>query len=74
MEYIDGVDLKNYIKMKGGRLTPEEVVYIITKVSGALKAIHNLNVLHRDISPDNILPLKFFGFVFLRILLRNVSD
>ncbi|MBE6704359.1 MAG: serine/threonine protein kinase [Ruminococcaceae bacterium] len=54
MEYLDGIDLKNYITKKGGRLTEQEVVAIVKGVCEALMTVHSAQILHRDISPDNI--------------------
>lgn len=54
MEYLDGMDLKHYIQMCGGKLTQENVVHIARVISDALVITHSMNVLHRDISPDNI--------------------
>ena len=54
MEYLEGCDLKHYIKEQGGRITQEQVVLILNVITDALFITHNLNVLHRDISPDNI--------------------
>lgn len=54
MQYLDGIDLKEYLKRKGGKLSPEEAVSILTPVMDALREIHRTGVIHRDISPDNI--------------------
>lgn len=54
MEYLNGITLKNYIK-KHGKLSDGQALFIIDKVTTALKAIHKEKVLHRDISPDNIM-------------------
>ncbi len=54
MEYLDGTDLKHYIKEKGGKISEEETLYIAQKVAEALMIVHSTDVLHRDISPDNI--------------------
>lgn len=55
MEYIDGMDMKRYAKAKGGRLLPEEVFYLLKDVLKALNELHKKNIIHRDISPDNIM-------------------
>ncbi len=54
MEYLDGTDLKRFIKLNGGKLSQEKVLYVANVVTDALVITHSLNVLHRDISPDNI--------------------
>lgn len=55
MEYIDGTDMKRYAKSRGGRLLPEEVFALLKDVLRSLDAIHRDNIIHRDISPDNIM-------------------
>lgn len=54
MEYLDGIDLKGYVAKKGGKISEDEAVVIMTEVCEALVAIHSTGTLHRDISPDNI--------------------
>ena len=54
MEYVNGVDLKKYIAMRGGRLPYDEALDILVPVTYALIIVHSIDVLHRDISPDNI--------------------
>ncbi|MCM1307622.1 MAG: protein kinase, partial [Butyrivibrio sp.] len=61
MEYLDGVDLKHYIKSCGGRLSQENALFIMNVITDALLIAHSMNVLHRDISPDNIFVMKDGG-------------
>ena len=58
MEYLDGVDLKHFVKERGGKLPQENVLYIANIITDALLIAHSMNVLHRDISPDNIFILN----------------
>ncbi len=58
MEYIDGVNLKQYAQEKGGRLMPEEVFSLLRDALKALNEVHKKNIIHRDISPDNIMLTK----------------
>lgn len=55
MEYLPGMTLKSYLKSKGGRIGCEEVIPIADAVITALKEIHAGGIIHRDISPDNIM-------------------
>lgn len=54
MEYLDGITLENYVK-KYGALTPAQTLYIVDKLTMALVVLHSGEVLHRDISPDNVM-------------------
>lgn len=54
MEYLRGRTLKQYIR-DNGSLTAPKALYVAECVSNALAAAHGASVLHRDISPDNII-------------------
>lgn len=54
MDYINGMTLKKYIR-QNGPMPPEEVLRLIKPVIVSLEAVHKEGILHRDISPDNIL-------------------
>ncbi len=67
MEYMDGKTLKEYTKEQGGRLPWEEAVRILTGICDDLQVVHEAGILHRDISPDNIMlctdgSIKLFDF------------
>ena len=53
MEYIDGMDLKRYLAGTGRLGWPQLAVYV-KPVMRALAVLHSKNMIHRDISPDNI--------------------
>lgn len=54
MEFLDGVNYKEYIKEEGGRVAPEKALEVTQAVLTALMEVHKSGILHRDISPDNI--------------------
>lgn len=54
MEYLDGITLEKYVG-EYGTLSPENAIYIADKLTMALTILQSAGVLHRDISPDNIM-------------------
>ena len=54
MEYVDGKNLKEYIREKGP-LPVNEAVHITRQIAEALQQAHAAGVVHRDIKPQNIL-------------------
>ena len=53
MEYLNGVTLSEFIKI--GSLGIESSLAITVNICQALKAIHAAGIIHRDVSPDNIM-------------------
>lgn len=58
MEYMDGITLKQYTKEEGGKVGWQRAVEIITSICEDLQVVHEGEILHRDISPDNIMVCK----------------
>lgn len=54
MEYLKGPTLEEHIKQYG-RMKPEYVFQIMKPVMRSLEKIHQAGMVHRDISPDNIM-------------------
>lgn len=54
MKYIEGDSIKKYVKAKG-KMDGQEVLRLMKPILGSLCKIHSTGLLHRDISPDNIL-------------------
>ncbi len=59
MEFLDGVSLKKYLQRKGGKISVEEVLTIMRPIMDSLTQVHKIGLIHRDISPDNILITKY---------------
>ncbi len=55
MEYVDGRDLKKYAADEGGKLSPSAALKLLKPVAVSLKQLHANGIIHRDISPDNIM-------------------
>ena len=54
MEYLYGCTLKQYIREHGGRLSTDYILHICLSVLDALAVVHASDMIHRDISPENI--------------------
>ena len=54
MEYVQGEDLKSFIR-RSGRLTVDKAVTIAGQVSEGLAEAHRQGVVHRDLKPQNIM-------------------
>jgi serine/threonine-protein kinase len=52
MEMIEGIPLSK--KMNEGPLSPDDVAILGARVAHGLSAAHRKGVIHRDVSPDNI--------------------
>lgn len=57
MEYLDGETLREKLEREG-KIPLDEALNIMMPVIGALKEVHKEGILHRDISPDNIMITK----------------
>lgn len=55
MDYVAGENLKKYLADNGGRLDENTVLALMKPVLESLYEIHNQGLIHRDISPDNIM-------------------
>ena len=54
MEYLTGMTLKDYV-YSCGTISAEQALYIADRIAWAFRDLHRDNVLHRDVSPDNIM-------------------
>lgn len=57
MEFIPGKTLKTIILEKE-KFSIDEAVKIVSKVASILEKVHEFGIIHRDISPDNIMLLE----------------
>ena len=57
MEYLDGITLREYIRINGC-LSPETLFRKMIPVAESLSRIHDAGVIHRDITPNNMMILK----------------
>jgi len=68
MEFVEGETLEELIR-RSGRLEVRLALEIVTQVAAGLAAIHERNLVHRDIKPTNIMVmLKEEGSVTTKII------
>ena len=65
MEFLDGTTLNEYLKRNAMSL--EQGLFVMKSIISALRSIHADGVIHRDVSPDNIMlcsngKVKLFDF------------
>jgi eukaryotic-like serine/threonine-protein kinase len=77
LEYVDGVDLREYIERKG-KLDPEEARIITLQATRALVHAHAQGIIHRDIKPSNFLVARPEGGILVKLtdlgLAREAGD
>ena len=55
MEYVDGTTFKDLTESRGGRIPPEELIGMMEPLFSALGDMHAKGLIHRDISPENLM-------------------
>ncbi len=55
MEFIDGTTLTELTGQRGGVMPAWELLHLIEPLFDSLTAMHELGLIHRDISPDNLM-------------------
>ena len=73
MEYLPGGDLMNLLIEKD-TLTEKDAKFYISELILAIESIHNLDCIHRDIKPDNILIDKNGHIKLSDFGLAKISD
>lgn len=76
MQHIDGISVKKYIS-EHGSMPADRVLETIRPVLLALEQVHNTGIVHRDISPDNLMIKKDGSLVLIDFgaaRMRNVDN
>lgn len=55
MEYVEGTNFMDLTDQYGGRIPPEKLFPLLRPLFAALGAVHGAGLIHRDISPDNLM-------------------
>ncbi len=55
LDYVEGLDLLDVLDTQPELLRPDDIKRLLLKLLEALSYVHSNGILHRDISPDNIL-------------------
>lgn len=55
MEYLDGQNMRQMMKSQNGGINVTLAKEVFVTVASALMPIHNRGILHRDLSPENII-------------------
>lgn len=58
MSYLGNISLYQYVAENGGALQESQAKDIILPLTSALAYLHNRNILHLDIKPDNIMMVR----------------
>lgn len=53
MDYVEGPPLEHF--MKNGGMSAEDLLKVVKRVAQGLQAAHRRKIVHRDLSPDNII-------------------
>ncbi|CAK9301425.1 unnamed protein product [Gordionus sp. m RMFG-2023] len=54
LEYVNGGDLRRYMK-KTGKLSEDSVKFYLSEIIVGLNFLHSMGIAHRDLKPENVL-------------------
>ncbi|CAN5514836.1 hypothetical protein BH09MYX1_BH09MYX1_41910 [soil metagenome] len=54
MEFVEGVTLEDYVQ-EHGPMKPARVIFVLAQVCGALAEAHTRGLIHRDLTPANVM-------------------
>lgn len=58
MEFLEGHSLRREIANRGGKCSPVAFLALLEQIAEGLSYAHSMNVIHRDVKPDNIFILN----------------
>ncbi len=54
MELLTGLSLREELEAAGGRLMPARALQLAQQIALGLAALHDVNIVHRDVKPENV--------------------
>jgi serine/threonine-protein kinase len=75
MEYVDGIDLAEYIPRKGP-MAPRQAVAVMRQLVSLLRTMHGQGIIHRNLKPRNIWVLQDGeedGQLFVKVLAFSLA-
>jgi serine/threonine-protein kinase len=73
-EFLEGMDLRSYMKARSGRLSIDDALDIMIPVCEAVGVAHARGVVHRDIKPGNIFIVEVGAKRLVKVLDFGVSQ
>lgn len=55
MEFVEGITFKEFTAKHGGRVPAEELMPLVEPLLLSLEKMHQMGLIHRDISPENLM-------------------
>ena len=55
MDYVEGITLTQWVAQRGGKVSARELLPMMEGLFKALAQVHESGLIHRDISPDNVM-------------------
>ncbi len=68
MEYINGINLEQYMVAKKLKLNINQIQQIIKPLLIALKGLHMYGIIHRDIKPENIMIIERYIRISIKVI------
>lgn len=72
-EYIPGLTLTEAVHLNGGPLPRAALWYLLRELASRLKALHALDMLHRDVKPSNVM-LTLDGLALIDFGIARAAD
>ena len=71
-EFIDGITIAEHMR-RGGTFSIRDVVAVADQVLSGLAAMHEGGIIHRDISPDNLMLARMQGRTVVKIIDMGIA-